>query len=137
MLLGLRLILILNIAVEKEACPLFLAPTSSTTATLVMGDALAVTLMKLRDFKEENFAKFHPGGSLGRRLLLKVADIMHIGEKIPTVKPEQMLSEGLIEISQKNLGMVAIIDENNEVLGIFTDGDLRRALESNIDFQKL
>ncbi|MDA9108815.1 KpsF/GutQ family sugar-phosphate isomerase [Woeseiaceae bacterium] len=122
--------------IEKEACPLNLAPTASTTASLAVGDALAATLIECRNFSTEDFAKSHPNGSLGKRLLLKVADIMHTGEKIPTVKPEQMLSEGLIEISQKNLGMVAIIDENKEVLGIFTDGDLRRTLDSKIDIHK-
>ena len=119
------------VKIEKEACPLNLAPTASTTASLAVGDALAATLIEYRNFSSEDFAKSHPSGSLGKRLLLKVSDLMHTGDKIPT-----MLSEGLIEISQKNLGMVAIIDNNKSILGIFTDGDLRRSLDSKIDVHK-
>ena len=118
----------LNIAVDKEACPLFLAPTSSTTATLVMGDALAVTLMKLRDFKEENFAKFHPGGSLGRRLLTTVGDVMK-KKNLPIISSQATIKEVIQKISEGKLGLVAIID-NNKIMGIITDGDIRRAMES-------
>ena len=118
----------LNIAVDKEACPLFLAPTSSTTATLVMGDALAVTLMKLRDFKEENFAKFHPGGSLGRRLLTTVGDVMK-KKNLPIISSQATIKEVIQKISEGLLGLVVIID-NNKIIGIITDGDIRRAMES-------
>ena len=121
------------VEIEKEACPLNLAPTASTTASLAVGDALAATLIECRNFSTEDFAKSHPSGSLGKQLLLKVSDIMHTDEKMPIVKSGQMLSEGLIEVSEKNLGMVAITDENNKVHGIFTDGDLRRSLDSKID----
>ena len=118
----------LNIAVDKEACPLFLAPTSSTTATLVMGDALAVTLMKLRDFKEENFAKFHPGGSLGRRLLTTVGDVMK-KKSLPIISSQAAIKEVIQRISEGKLGLVVIID-NNKIIGIITDGDIRRTMES-------
>ena len=118
----------LNIAVDKEACPLFLAPTSSTTATLVMGDALAVTLMKLRDFKEENFAKFHPGGSLGRRLLTTVGDVMK-KKSLPIISSQAAIKEVIQRISEGLLGLVVIID-NNKIMGIITDGDIRRTMES-------
>ena len=124
------------VEIEKEACPLNLAPTASTTASLAVGDALAATLIECRNFSTEDFAKSHPSGSLGKQLLLKVSDIMHTGEKMPIVKSGQMLSEGLIEVSEKNLGMVAITDENNKVHGIFTDGDLRRSLDSKIDIHR-
>lgn len=118
----------LDIAVDKEACPLFLAPTSSTTATLVMGDALAVTLMKLRDFKEENFAKFHPGGSLGRRLLTTVGDVMK-KKNLPIISSQATIKEVIQRISEGKLGLVVIID-NNKIIGIITDGDIRRTMES-------
>ena len=118
----------LNIAVDKEACPLFLAPTSSTTASLVMGDALAVTLMKLRNFKEENFAKFHPGGSLGRRLLTTVRDVMK-KKNLPIISSEATIKEVIQTISEGKLGLVVIID-NNKIIGIITDGDIRRTMES-------
>ncbi|MDB4256352.1 KpsF/GutQ family sugar-phosphate isomerase [Flavobacteriaceae bacterium] len=118
----------LDIAVDKEACPLFLAPTSSTTATLVMGDALAVTLMKLRDFKEENFAKFHPGGSLGRRLLTTVGDVMK-KKNLPIISSQATIKEVIQRISEGKLGLVVIID-NNKITGIITDGDIRRTMES-------
>ena len=118
----------LNIAVDKEACPLFLAPTSSTTSTLVMGDALAVTLMKLRDFKEENFAKFHPGGSLGRRLLTTVGDVMK-KKNLPIISSQATIKEVIQKISEGKLGLVVIID-NNKIMGIITDGDIRRTMES-------
>ena len=118
----------LNIAVDKEACPLFLAPTSSTTASLVMGDALAVTLMKLRNFKEENFAKFHPGGSLGRRLLTTVRDVMK-KKNLPIISSQATIKEVIQTISEGKLGLVVIID-NNKIIGIITDGDIRRTTES-------
>ena len=118
----------LNIAVEKEACPLFLAPTSSTTATLVMGDALAVTLMKLRDFKEENFAKFHPGGSLGRRLLTTVGDVMKKHE-LPITNSNATIKEVIQRITEGKLGLIVVSDENG-INGVITDGDIRRAMES-------
>jgi arabinose-5-phosphate isomerase len=118
----------LNIAVEKEACPLFLAPTSSTTATLVMGDALAVTLMKLRDFKEENFAKFHPGGSLGRRLLTTVGDVMKKDE-LPITNSNATIKEVIQRITEGKLGLVVVTDKNG-INGVITDGDIRRAMES-------
>ncbi len=125
----------LNIAVEKEACPLGLAPTSSTTASLAMGDALAVSVLEARGFTEEDFARSHPGGSLGRRLLLRVRDIMHTGEQIPVVDIEASLKQALLEISNKGLGMTAISDGNRHLAGIYTDGDLRRTLDmlSDID----
>jgi len=119
----------LDVSVSKEACPLDLAPTASTTATLAMGDALAVALLESRGFTEEDFALSHPSGSLGKRLLLRVADIMHTGEKIPAVNGEVSLRDGLLEMSQKGLGMTAIVDGERRLRGIFTDGDLRRALD--------
>jgi arabinose-5-phosphate isomerase len=126
----------LNVSVEKEACPLGLAPTSSTTVALVMGDALAVALLEARGFTEEDFALSHPGGSLGRRLLLHVSDIMHTGKDTPRIAPEASISEALLEMSSKGMGMTAIIDNDDKVLGIYTDGDLRRTLDSNIDLQQ-
>lgn len=118
----------LSIAVEKEACPLFLAPTSSTTATLVMGDAIAVTLMRLRNFKEENFAKFHPGGSLGRRLLTTVADVMK-KDRLPITTSEASIKVVIQKITAGKLGLVVILNENN-IKGVITDGDIRRVMES-------
>lgn len=123
----------LQITVPEEACPLDLAPTSSTTATIVMGDALAVALMKARGFTAEDFALSHPGGALGRKLLLKLSDIMHSGEALPTVKQDALIRDALLEVSQKGLGMTAIVDDNMGLLGIFTDGDLRRLLDQRID----
>lgn len=123
----------LDVGVEKEACPLNLAPTSSTTAALAMGDALAVALLKARDFTPEDFARSHPGGKLGRRLLLYVRDLMHSGERIPQVAESAGLREALIEMSSKGLGMTAIVDGSGRLAGIFTDGDLRRALNKGID----
>ncbi|EAR10148.1 KpsF/GutQ family sugar-phosphate isomerase [Reinekea blandensis] len=120
--------------VDTEACPLNLAPTSSTTATLVMGDALAIALLEARGFTAEDFAFSHPGGSLGRKLLLKVGDIMHTGDAIPVVHPEQSVSDALVVMTQKSLGMVTI-QSNGDLLGVFTDGDLRRALENDTDFR--
>ncbi|AUI87046.1 D-arabinose 5-phosphate isomerase [Vibrio azureus] len=123
----------LQVSVPKEACPLGLAPTSSTTATLVMGDALAVALLQARGFSTEDFALSHPGGALGRKLLLKLADIMHSGEALPKVAPNALIRDALLEISEKGLGMTAIVDEHDAMLGIFTDGDLRRTLDKRID----
>jgi arabinose-5-phosphate isomerase len=123
----------LDASVEKEACPLNLAPTASTTACLAMGDALAVALLEARGFTREDFARSHPGGSLGRRLLLHVADLMHTGDAVPRVSPDMLLSEALLEMTRKGLGMTAIIDDAGKVLGIFTDGDLRRTLDKRID----
>jgi len=123
----------LDISVEKEACPLDLAPTSSTTATLVMGDALAIALLEARGFTAEEFAFSHPGGSLGRRLLLKVENLMHSGDELPQVTPETPLAEALMTITSKGLGMTTVIDSNGELKGVFTDGDLRRAIDQGID----
>jgi arabinose-5-phosphate isomerase len=120
----------LDVSVSKEACPLDLAPTASTTATLAMGDALAVALLESRGFTEEDFARSHPSGRLGKRLLLRVTDIMHTGDKVPAVGGDVSLRDGLLEMSQKGLGMTAIVDGERRLLGIFTDGDLRRALDA-------
>ena len=126
----------LNVGVSKEACPLNLAPTASTTATLAMGDALAVALLEMRGFTEEDFALSHPGGSLGRRLLLRVSDLMRTGDRIPKVTPGTPVREGLLEMTRTGLGMTAIVDDDNIVVGIFTDGDLRRTIDSGCDLQK-
>jgi arabinose-5-phosphate isomerase len=126
----------INVAVEQEACPLGLAPTSSTTAALVMGDALAVSLLEARGFTRDDFALSHPGGSLGRRLLLRVNDIMHLGDNIPSVAESALISHALLEMTEKKLGMTAIVNDKQEVVGIFTDGDLRRTLAKNLDLQK-
>jgi len=121
-------------SVAKEACPMGLAPTTSTTAALVLGDALAMALLDAKGFGEEDFARSHPGGSLGRRLLTHVRDIMHSGKNIPAVPLEAMLSDAIMEMSRKGLGMTAIVDANQHVLGIYTDGDLRRTLEKQLEF---
>ena len=126
----------LDISVEEEACPLNLAPTASTTATLAMGDALAVALLESRGFTAEDFARSHPSGTLGKRLILRVGDVMHTGDEIPAVGPEVTLSAGLVEMSRKGLGMTAVVDEDFRVLGVFTDGDLRRALDSGVDVHR-
>ncbi len=123
----------LDASIEKEACPLGLAPTTSTTVALAMGDALAIALLNHRGFTVEDFALSHPAGTLGRRLLLKVDDIMHTGDALPKASPSTTVAEALLEITQKGLGMVAIVDGNNQILGIFTDGDLRRTLTRNVD----
>ena len=123
----------INVAVEQEACPLGLAPTSSTTAALVMGDALAVSLLEARGFTRDDFALSHPGGNLGRRLLLRVSDIMHAGKDIPSVTESAFISQALLEMTEKKLGMTAIVNVGNQVIGIFTDGDLRRTLAKNLD----
>ena len=127
----------IDVSVEKEACPLGLAPTASTTATLAMGDAMAVALLETRGFTAENFAHSHPGGSLGRRLLLQVSDIMHTGHEIPTIEPNKTVGEALIRITEKGLGFVVITDEDDMVTGLFTDGDLRRLLDTPGDFRTL
>lgn len=119
----------INIGVDKEACPLGLAPTSSTTATLVMGDALAVALLEARGFTAEDFARSHPGGRLGKRLLVHVRDIMHTGTDIPQVSPAAPLQQAILEMTRKKLGMTAITNADGKLLGIFTDGDLRRSFE--------
>lgn len=123
----------LCIRVPREACPLGLAPTSSTTATLVMGDALAVALLQARGFTAEDFALSHPGGALGRKLLLRVSDIMHTGAEIPHVSPDATLRDALLEITRKNLGLTVICDDLMKIQGIFTDGDLRRIFDMGID----
>lgn len=123
----------LDVSVYQEACPLGLTPTSSTTATLVMGDALAIALLEARNFTAENFALFHPCGNLGRRLLLHVGDIMHTGNDIPQVSQNASISEALIEMTDKGLGMTAVMTNNDEIIGIFTDGDLRRVLEKMVN----
>ena len=123
----------LDISVEKEACPLGLAPTASTTASLAMGDALAIALLDRRGFTEQDFARSHPGGRLGRRLLLHVRDIMHTGDNIPAVRADVTLSQALLEMTRAGIGMTAITSDQNEVLGIFTDGDLRRVFERKLD----
>jgi len=122
--------------VSTEACPLGLAPTSSTTATLVMGDALAVALLNARDFTADDFALSHPGGSLGKRLLLCLKDIMHRGERLPIVNEQALIKEALVEMSLKGLGMTAIVNDNQELVGLFTDGDLRRILDERIDIHQ-
>lgn len=123
----------LDVSIPVEACPLELAPTSSTTASLAMGDALAVALLDARGFTADDFARSHPAGSLGRRLLLHITDVMHGGEDLPSVREDATLSEALVEMSRKRLGMTAIVDADGTLLGLFTDGDLRRALDSDID----
>jgi arabinose-5-phosphate isomerase len=123
----------IDVSVDKEACPLGLAPTASTTAALVMGDALAVALLEARGFTQDDFALSHPGGSLGRRLLLRVRDIMHTGDRLPRVEEQATLSQALVEMTEKGLGMTAIVDDEHRVLGIYTDGDLRRTLDKGLD----
>lgn len=123
----------LDISVREEACPLGLAPTASTTATLAMGDALAVALLLRRGFREEDFALFHPGGTLGKRLLLRVEDMMHSGDDIPRVPENTRLKDALYEISSKKLGITGVVNEDGELIGVFSDGDLRRALEQGVD----
>jgi arabinose-5-phosphate isomerase len=124
----------LDVSVKQEACPLNLAPTSSTTASLVMGDALAIALLEKRGFTAEDFAFSHPGGALGKRLLLKVSDVMHTGVSLPMVLPNTPLPEALLEMTAKGLGMTTIVDDSGQLVGIFTDGDLRRTLDQARDF---
>ncbi len=125
----------LDISVKEEACPLGLAPTSSTTATLAMGDALAVAVLESRGFTAEDFARSHPAGALGRRLLLHVGDIMHSGDALPAVDENASLRETVLEMTRKRLGMTAIVDTDHKVLGVFTDGDLRRCFDQGTDLQ--
>ena len=124
----------LDTHVKKEACPLGLAPTASSTAALAMGDALAIALLDTRGFTEQDFARSHPGGQLGKQLLLRVSDIMQTGNMIPRVTPDVQLGEAVMEITRAGIGITAVVDNNNQVIGTFTDGDLRRALERKVDF---
>ncbi|MBB6368075.1 arabinose-5-phosphate isomerase [Xanthomonas sacchari] len=126
----------LDVSVPAEACPLDLAPTSSTTASLALGDALAVALLDARGFTADDFARSHPAGSLGRRLLLHITDVMHRGDELPKVREDASLSEALVEMSRKRLGMTAVVDADDRLLGLFTDGDLRRALDSALDVRQ-
>jgi len=119
----------LDVSVPAEACPLALAPTSSTTAALAMGDALAVALLEARGFTADDFARSHPAGALGRRLLLHITDVMHAGDEVPRVGPAASISEALVEMSRKRLGMTAVVDDEDRLLGLYTDGDLRRSLD--------
>jgi arabinose-5-phosphate isomerase len=123
----------IDVSVEKEACPLGLAPTASTTAALAMGDAIAIALLEARGFSEQDFALSHPGGTLGRKLLLRVSDIMHTGDEIPKVGQNTLLRDALVEMTHKKLGTTAVVDADNRAIGIFTDGDLRRTLDSGAD----
>ncbi len=125
----------IDVSVSREACPLGLAPTASTTAALAMGDALAVALLETRGFTELDFARSHPGGSLGRKLLLHVGDIMHKGSKIPQVSEQAIISQALMEMTAKGLGMTAVVDEEQRISGVFTDGDLRRTLDRGVDLR--
>ena len=127
----------IDVSVEQEACPLGLAPTTSTTAALAMGDALAIALLEARGFSAEDFARSHPGGRLGRRLLLRIGDVMHTGADVPRVGADQSVSSALVEMTRARLGMTAVVDGNDRVLGVFTDGDLRRTLESGIDMNRV
>jgi arabinose-5-phosphate isomerase len=124
---------LLDVGVPEEACPLNLAPTASTTATLAMGDALAVAVLEARGFTRTDFARSHPGGALGRKLLLHVEDLMRTGDAVPAVAPDALLSAGLLEMSRKGLGMTVVAERDGRILGVFTDGDLRRALDRQID----
>lgn len=126
----------LNTGVAKEACPLNLAPTASTTATLAMGDALAVALLECRGFTEEDFALSHPGGALGKRLLLRISDVMRTGDRVPRVHPDTPIINGLFEMTRTGLGMTAIVGDDDVIVGVFTDGDLRRAVDANHDFRQ-
>ncbi len=127
----------LDISVEKEACPMGLAPTSSTTVTLVMGDALAVALLEARGFTPEDFARSHPGGRLGKRLLVHVKDIMHSGDALPACSPKTSFKEAILEMTGKKLGATLVVEKNNTLFGIFTDGDLRRCFEEGIDMAQV
>lgn len=127
----------IDASVSEEACPLGLAPTSSTTVTLILGDALAMALLEARGFTRDDFAISHPGGSLGRRLLVKVKDVMHSGTEIPSVKMDSSLSSALAVMSEKGFGMTTVVGENNELIGVFTDGDLRRTIDSGKNIQQL
>ena len=133
--LGRAAAVVLDVSVPEEACPHNLAPTASTTATLAMGDALAVAILEARGFTQDDFARSHPGGSLGRRLILRIQDVMRTGEQLPFVKPDTALRDGLLEMSRKGLGLTAVVDDDMHVLGIFTDGDLRRTLDRDADLR--
>ena len=126
----------ISTSVDREACPLDLAPTSSTTASLALGDAIAIALLEAREFRPEDFAKSHPGGKLGKKLLLKVKDIMHANKNFPIVGPKTLLSKALLEITDKGLGIVAVVDDARKLRGVFTDGDLRRCLQKKLDIHK-
>ena len=128
---------VLDVSVAEEACPMGLAPTASTTATLAMGDAVAVALLEKRGFKEQDFAQFHPGGTLGRRLLVKVRDLMHKGQEVPQVMETVLASVAILEMSAKKLGMTTVVDRAGALLGVITDGDLRRFLQQGGDFSKI
>ncbi|SVA45199.1 uncharacterized protein METZ01_LOCUS98053 [marine metagenome] len=123
----------LDIGVDEEACPLNLSPTASTTAALAMGDAMAVALLESRGFTREDFARSHPGGTLGRRLLLLVGDLMHTGKEVPKISPDTLLAGGLVEMTAKGLGITAVVDANGKLEGVYTDGDLRRSLDNAVD----
>lgn len=125
----------LDISVASEACPLALAPTASTTATLVMGDALAIALLEARGFTAEDFAFSHPGGTLGRKLLLRVEDIMHSGAAVPRVQADTHLTDALLEMTRKGFGMTTVVDEQDHLLGVYTDGDLRRSIDQGLDLK--
>ncbi|SMN11328.1 Arabinose 5-phosphate isomerase [uncultured Candidatus Thioglobus sp.] len=127
----------IDVSVAQEACPLGLAPTASTTATLAMGDAMAIVLLEMRDFSKEDFASAHPGGTLGRRLLLHVDDIMHVGAELPTVLEDALLSETLLVMTRGGLGVATIVDKEKYLLGVFTDGDLRRVFDDEMDVHKV
>ncbi|HBD11612.1 MAG TPA: D-arabinose 5-phosphate isomerase, partial [Porticoccaceae bacterium] len=126
----------LNIGVTQEACPLDLAPTTSTTVTLVMGDALAIALLEARGFTAEDFAFSHPSGTLGRKLLLRVGDIMHSGEELPWVQETTSLKDALLEMTAKGFGITTVVNDANEIVGVFTDGDLRRTVDAQIDINR-
>ena len=134
--LGRAAAVVLDVSVPEEACPLNLAPTASTTAALAMGDALAVAVLEARGFTKQDFARSHPGGALGRQLLLRVEQLMRSGDALPEVRPETPLGEGLLEMSRKGLGMTVITDAEHRICGVFTDGDLRRALDRHIDVHR-
>ena len=127
----------IDASVSEEACPLGLAPTSSTTVTLILGDALAMALLEARGFTRDDFAMSHPGGSLGRRLLVKVKDVMHSGTEIPSVRLDSSLSAALAVMSEKGFGMTTVVDENSDLVGVFTDGDLRRTIDAGKNIQQL
>jgi arabinose-5-phosphate isomerase len=127
---------VLDVSVQEEACPLGLAPTASTTCTVAMGDALAVALLEKRGFNKEDFAALHPGGKLGKRLLLKVSDVMHVGDEVPVVYENTLMKEALVEITSKRLGVTGVVNDRKELMGVITDGDLRRALERYPDLLK-
>src|SRR5205823_12778378 len=128
---------VLDVSVKEEACPMGLAPTASTTAALAMGDALAIALLDKRGLKEEDFAQFHPGGTLGRRLLVKVRDLMHKGQEVPQVGEAVIASVAILEMSAKKLGMTTVVDRAGALLGVITDGDLRRFVQQGGDFSKI